>query len=187
MNDFWSSEEAWTYQERQYRYLIARWGYSRALGIWEIVNEINGTDGWQNGRRDDARRWVGRVHDFFKAHDPTGRPTTASMSGGQYWPEGYAEVDISNVHMYETGWLAPYGGNPLRSSVYTYSNVTRQMWNDFEQPAILGEAGYTDNYGDFGGGTPEYTQMFHNALWASWANGLAATPVWWPAISAPNN
>lgn len=177
--NFWASEQAWRYQERQYRYLIARWGYSRALGVWEIVNEVNGTDGWENGRQDEARRWVGRVHDFFKTNDPTGRPTTASMSGGQYWPEGYAEVDISNVHMYETGWLAPYGGNPLRSSVYTYSKITRKMWNDFNQPAIMGEAGYTNNYGDFTAGSPEYTEMFHNALWAGWANGLAAMPVWW--------
>jgi len=29
--DFFSNEEAWKYQEKLYRYIIARWGYSRAL------------------------------------------------------------------------------------------------------------------------------------------------------------
>ena len=37
---------AWKYQEKLYRYFIARWGYSRALAIWFIIDEVNGTDGW---------------------------------------------------------------------------------------------------------------------------------------------
>jgi len=69
-------------------------------------HEINGTDAWVAGKQDEARIWVGKVHDYLTANDPHQRPTTASMSGGEYWPQGYAEVDISNVHMYETGWTA---------------------------------------------------------------------------------
>jgi len=176
---FFESEAAWQYQEHQYRYIIARWGYSRALAVWEIVNEVNGTDGWVAGNQDEARIWVGRVHDYLTANDPHQRPTTASMSGGQYWPAGYAEVDVPNVHVYETGWLAKYPANPLRSSAYTYFMLARQFWNDFQKPAIFGEAGYLDSYGNFAAGSEEYTAMFHNALWASWAGGMAATPVWW--------
>ncbi len=179
VEDFYESEAAWQYQERQYRYIIARWGYSRALAVWEIVNEVNGTDGWQAGRQNEARNWVGRVHDYLTTNDPNQRPTTASVSGGQYWPEGYAEVDIPNVHMYETGWLAKYPGNDLRSSAYTYFNISRQLWRDFDKPAIFGEAGYTNSYGNFAAGSEAYTAMFHNALWAAWAGGLAATPLWW--------
>ncbi len=44
--DFYRSEEAWKYQEKLYRYMIARYGYSRALALWFIVDEVNGTDGW---------------------------------------------------------------------------------------------------------------------------------------------
>ena len=179
VEEFFENELAWEYQEKQYRYIIARWGYSRALAVWEIVNEVNGTDGWVGGKENEARLWVGRVHDYLTAHDPHQRPTTASMSGGHYWPEGYAEVDIPNVHVYETGWPAKYLGNPLRSSHYTYHMLANQFWNDFEKPAIFGEAGYTDSYGKFSAGSDEYTTMFHNALWASWAGGLAATPLWW--------
>ncbi len=177
--DFYDDAEAWEYQEKQYRYLIARWGYSRGLGIWEIVNEINGTDGWQMGKRAEATGWVGRVHAFFKVNDPYGRPTTASMSGGQYWPEGYSRVDLPNVHLYETDWIGKYPGNPLRSSLWTYHDVSMQMWKDFEKPAIMGEAGYLNTYGGYAAPSDDYTSLFHNALWASWAGGLAVTPVWW--------
>ena len=31
----------WVYQQKLYRYMLARWGYSRSLGIWELVNEID--------------------------------------------------------------------------------------------------------------------------------------------------
>ena len=179
VGEFFESEVAWDYQEKQYRYIIARWGYSRALAVWEIVNEVNGTDGWVAGKVNEARIWVGKVHDFLTANDPHQRPTTASQSGGIYWPEGYAEVDIPNVHVYETGWPAEYLGNPLRSSAYNYYKLADQFWNDFEKPAIFGEAGYKDSYGNFVAGSDEYTAMFHNALWASWGGGLAATPVWW--------
>ncbi|MCP4414793.1 MAG: DUF5060 domain-containing protein, partial [Gammaproteobacteria bacterium] len=183
VEEFFESEIAWDYQEKQYRYIIARWGYSRALAVWEIVNEVNGTDGWQVGKEDEARIWIGKVHDFLTTNDPHQRPTTASQSGGIYWPEGYAEVDIPNVHVYETGWTAQYEGNPLRSSAYNYYKLANQFWNDFEKPAIFGEAGYLDSYGNFAAGSDGYTAMFHNALWASWAGGMAATPVWWSFTS----
>ncbi len=177
--EIYENETAWKYQEKQYRYLIARWGYSRGLGIWEIVNEINGTDAWANGRIPQAEGWTRKVHAFLKAHDPFGRPTTASMSGGQYWPNGYAIFDVPNVHMYETGWPGKFNGNPLRSSLWTYHTVTRQMWDDFAKPAIMGEAGWLDNYGNYAGDSDEYAIMYHDALWVSWASGLASTPVWW--------
>lgn len=177
--EFYESEEAWAYQEKQYRYLIARWGHSRSMGIWESVCEINGTDGWVYGNTADGTAWVGKVHDFFKQNDPYGRPTTASQSGGRYWQDGYGLGDLPNVHLYETGWTARYSNDPLRSSLWIYGNVAQQLWQDFEKPGIFGEAGYFNNYGSFNAGSHDYINMYHNALWVSWANGLAATPLWW--------
>ncbi|MBN2354496.1 DUF5060 domain-containing protein [candidate division KSB1 bacterium] len=177
--EIYEDETAWQYQEKQYRYIIARWGYSRGLGIWEIMNEISGTDAWVQGRIPQAEEWNRKVHQFLHDHDPFNRPTTSSMHGGHYWYNGYAAVDVSNVHMYETGWPGKFNGNPMRSSYWTYYTVTQQMWNDFAKPAIIGEAGWLDSYGKYAGGTDEYAMMYHNALWASWAGGLACTPVWW--------
>ncbi|HEX9974289.1 MAG TPA: DUF5060 domain-containing protein, partial [bacterium] len=178
--EFYGNEAAWDYQEKQYRYLIARWGYSRSMGIWEIVCEINGTDGWAHGDQSKGLSWIQKVYDFLKQNDPYRRPITASQSGGQYWSAGYKIIDLPNVHLYETGWTPPrYSNDPLRSSLWIYGYISQQFWRDFEKAGIYGEAGYLNNYGNFSAGSANYIKMYHNALWATWSNGLAATPLWW--------
>jgi hypothetical protein len=179
VKEFYASDAAWEYQEKQYRYLIARWGHSRSMGIWELVCEINGTDGWAFGDREDVLYWVERAYDFIKQSDPYKRPITVSQSGGIYWPDGYELVDLPNVHLYETSWTARYPSDPLRSSLWIYGDITQKFWQDFEKPGILGEAGYTGNYGNYSPSSSEYVTLYHNALWVTWANGLAATPLWW--------
>jgi len=180
VKDVYSDETCWEYQKKQYRYLIARFSHSRALGIWEMMNEINGTDGWAAGKHDEAKAWVHKVDSYFKANDPFLHPTTASRSGGytEYWPEMYELIDLPNMHVYETqGWPQVYSGNTLRSSMYNYAEASQRLWTRFEKPSIFGEAGadwvHVDLY------SPDYTAMYHNAIWASLTNGMATTPYWW--------
>ena len=55
------------------------------------------------------------MNDFFHAHDPYGRPTTGTQSGGidQWWPEGYRIFDIAAREIYEAqGHPMPPGGKP---------------------------------------------------------------------------
>ncbi len=180
VEDVYSDETCWEYQKKQYRYLIARFSYSRALGIWEIMNEINGTDGWAAGRHDEARNWVKKVHEYFKANDAYQHLTTASRSGGfgEYWPEMYELIDLPNLHVYETqGWAEKYPGNTLRSSMYNYAFAASRFWNNFDQPAILGEAGADWVRVDVR--SPGYEALYHNAIWATLTNGIASTPYWW--------
>lgn len=180
VEDVYSDESCWSYQEKQYRYLIARFAYSRAFGIWEIINEINGTDGWAAGKTEEALNWVKKVHAYFEQNDPYRHPTTASRSGGytEYWPDMYPYIDLPNLHLYESqGWPITFSGNVLRSSMYNYAYAALRFWENFDQPGIFGEAGadlvIVDTH------SADYTTHYHNALWACLTNGLAATPVWW--------
>ncbi|MBN1479477.1 DUF5060 domain-containing protein [candidate division KSB1 bacterium] len=178
--DVYKDETCWDYQKKQYRYLIARFSYSRAWGIWEIMNEINGTDGWAAGRHNEAKNWVKKVHDYFKANDPYQHLTTASRSGGygEYWPEMYELIDLPNLHVYETqGWSERYPGNTLRSSMVNYAFAAARFWNNFDQPGIFGEAGADWVRVDVR--SPEYEALYHNAIWATLTNGIASTPYWW--------
>lgn len=181
VNEFFSDEEAWEYQKKQYRYLIARWGYSRGMGIWEIVNEINGTDGWQNGYTAEGELWTKKVSHYLRENDPFKHPNTASQSGGKWWPNGYEVIDIANVHMYETQlFSAKYSSNFMRSSMYAYQYISQKFWSEFtDKPGFFGEAGATDSYGDYEAGSDEYTTAYHNSLWVTWACGNASTPIWW--------
>ena len=185
--DFFASEDAWKYQEKLYRYIIARWGYSRALFLWFVVDEINGTEGWTQGDRGAAEAWCRKVDQFFNAHDPYGRPTTGTQSGGigQWWPGGYEIFDIASREIYEaqghpmskSGKVGPQDESPLRYSYNNYAAQVKALWSGFAKPAMIGECGWDHTY--YEPGMPEYLAMYHNALWVSLANGLCSTPFWW--------
>ena len=184
---FFGSEEAWRYQEKLYRYIIARWGYSRALFLWFVVDEINGTEGWEQGDKAVAERWCAKVDRFFNEHDPYGRPTTGTQSGGigQWWPGGYRIFDIAAREIYEaqghpmpgSGRVEPNEESPLRYSYRNYATQAQNLWKGFAKPALVGECGWDHTY--YEPGMPGYLAMYHNALWVSLANGLCCTPFWW--------
>ena len=185
--DFYRSEEAWKYQEKLYRYIIARYSYSRSLALWFIVDEINGTDGWVSGDSLAASGWAKKVHDYLKINDPYKHPTTGTRSGGilEFWSQGYANLDIASREIYEaqgyeinkTGTLDSAAVNPLKSSYSNYAREIRRLWNGYSKPAIIGETGWDHTF--FEPSMPGYLAMYHNALWVSLATGTAMTPFWW--------
>jgi hypothetical protein len=78
----YSDTTTWAYQKMKYRYLIARFAHSRSWGIWELINEMNGTDGWVKGYQKEAYAWVEKCVKYFSENDPYKHPVTASFSGG---------------------------------------------------------------------------------------------------------
>lgn len=157
--EFFTDAEAWAWQENFYRYLIARWGYSPAIGMWQIVSEINGTESFA---QTDA--WHEKVNDYFIAHDPYRHPTTASMSGDVDWSAGYQVTDAPQVHLYEFD-----GGAIQAAEVLT--SWTQSMWDAQEKPNWVGEFGVQ--------GTAEYPELFHHSIWSALASGAAMTPAEW--------
>ncbi len=185
--DFFSSPEAWRYTERMLRYTMARWGYSRSLFFWFVVDEIDGTEGWQNGDSLAAQAWCGKVKGWLKEHDPWNRPTCGTQCGAfpRYWDAGYRLFDIASREVYEAQrWPMPKGAridgkeeHPLRASVLNYSGQAARLWSEFGKPTILGECGWAHTY--FEPSQPGYLAMYHNALWAGLSGGLCCTPFWW--------
>lgn len=178
--DVYKDSLVWEYQKRKYRYMIARFSYSRSMGIWELINEMNGTDGWAKGRHQEALDWVEKCDKYFEENDPYNHPVTASFSGGfgEYREELYKRNDIPNIHMYPAqGWAMKYPEDKMRSDMYNYAWASRRFWDAFEKPAIFGEAGANLTY--YQPREKEYHISYHNQIWASLTNGLAAIPVWW--------
>jgi hypothetical protein len=193
--DFYRSESAWKYQEKLYRYFIARWSYSRALAIWFIVDEINGTDGWVSGDSLAASSWGQKVHRYFKANDPYNHPTTGTRSGGinEFWHQGYENLDLAAREIYEgqgfqldkTSTIDSASANPLTSSYSNYAQEIQKLWRGYEKPAIVGETGWDHTF--YEPGMPGYLAMYHNALWVTLATGSAMTPFWWAYSSKLND
>jgi len=180
VEDVYSDSLVWEYQKMKYRYMIARFAHSRCWGIWELINEMNGTDGWAKGRHKEAYDWVAKCVKYFKENDPYQHPVTASFSGGfeEYREELYELTDIPNLHLYPAqGWKLKYPGDTLRSDMYNFAFASKRFWDRFEKPAIFGEAGADLTY--YKPQSKEYHISYHNQIWASLTNGLAGIPVWW--------
>ena len=185
--DFYSSNEAWTYQEKLYRYIIARWGYSRSLAVWFVVDEVNGTDGWVSGDSIGANNWAQKVQDFIKSNDPYNHLTTGTRSGGinEFWSQGYKTFDLAAREIYEsqgfpineTGIITADSISPLTLSYLNYTHELKKLWNGYEKPVIIGETGWDHTF--YEPSMPGYLSWYHNALWVCLANGTAMTPFWW--------
>jgi hypothetical protein len=159
IDSFFTSDEAWVWQENFYRYTIARWGYSPAIGMWQTVTEINGTNAY-----DQANPWHEKVNAYFVQNDPYRHPTTASMSGDTNWPEGFKVMDVPQTHVYALE-------KDVVKAAQTMAYWTTTMWDEAEKPNWVGEFGVQGN--------SYYPEMFHNSIWAALASGAAMTPAEW--------
>jgi len=155
---FFTSEEAWIWQENFYRYIIARWGYSPAIGMWQTVSEINGTNAY-----DQTDPWHAKVNTYFVENDPYHHPTTASKSGDVDWAEGHRVMDVPQVHVYDLN-------DGVTAAAQTIAEWTEMMWQT-GKPNWIGEFGVPGN--------TEYPELFHNSIWAALGAGAALTPAEW--------
>ncbi len=159
IDSFFSGDEAWAWQENLYRYLIARWGYSPAIGLWQTVSEVNGTNAYEQ-----TDPWHERVNAYFAANDPYRHPTTASKSGDVDWLAGWLAMDVPQVHLYEFD-------DGAVAAAAVIADWTQQMWDAAAKPNWIGEFGVTD--------AAQYPELFHNAIWAALGAGAAMTPAEW--------
>ncbi len=159
IDSFFTSADSWVWQENFYRYVIARWGYSPAIGMWQTVSEINGTNAYKQ-----TDPWHEKVNAYFAANDPYRHPTTASMSGDVDWPKGFAAMDAPQVHVYALE-------NDAVKAAKIIANWTGTMWTHEAKPNWIGEFGADGN--------AYYPELFHNSIWAALASGAALTPAEW--------
>ncbi|MBK9926985.1 MAG: DUF5060 domain-containing protein [Anaerolineales bacterium] len=168
INSFFTADEPWAWQENLYRYTIARWGYSPAIGMWLTASEINGTNAY-----DQTDPWHKKVNDYFVANDPYRHPTTASGSGEFDWPTGHVVMDMPQVHLYDFDNGAQGDGN-VNDTVGAAQHVaewTQLMLKNADKPNWIGEFGVTGN--------TYYPELFHNSNWAALSAGAAMTPAEW--------
>jgi hypothetical protein len=185
--NFYGNEKVWNYQLKLFRYIIARWGYSRHLFNWYLIDEIDGTDGFVY-KHDEAEEFCRKMHRYFKENDPYGRPTLSSQSGGsgKWWPEGYRIFDIATRELYEAqghprykggGKVHPDSISPVQYSYRNFAIQAQNLWNGFIKPGVIGETMASLTYHE--PGMPSYIEYHHNAMWVSLVNGLSATPFFW--------
>lgn len=162
-------------QARRYmnrlRYIVARWGYSPAIGMWEFFNEIDNIQ-----YRDAANpipsaeivAWHDRMSRYLRSIDPYDHPVTTSISHRDLEGLNSVEgIDINQKHIYRNTGAIP-------AEILRYENR-------YGKPYVIGEFGYewdwSKNFDDFG---DEMDRDFRRGLWYGLFSPTPLTPMsWW--------
>ena len=141
--NFFVSEEAKTRFRNRLRYIVARWGYSPAIGMWEFFNEIDNIQFRDKNNpipAEDIVGWHTEMAKYLKSIDPFGHITTTSISHRDLAGlNSVPDLDINQKHIYNATSVIPG----------TISDYEAR----FGKPYIIGEFGrewdWSKNFDDF--------------------------------------
>jgi len=96
----------WLWQKNYYRYITARWGHSRAIVLWVLLDELEGSGRADAGYYSGPTYWWRHSGDTFIWHDElvkvvrsldwSQRPLTTSATYWNYHINPYAESERNN-------------------------------------------------------------------------------------------
>ena len=169
--DFFVNPKSKQRYKDRLRYFIARWGYSPAIGVWELFNEVDNVQ-FANKTKpispDSIVQWHNEMSTYLKKSDPFGHPVTTSIShrdlkGLNTLPN----IDINQKHIYKNTASIP-------KNIESYEN-------DFHKPYVIGEYSYewdwSKNFDDF---APEMDSDYKRGLWYGLFSPTPILPMsWW--------
>ncbi len=170
--EFFTLPDARQQYKNKLRLMVARYGYSPAIGAWEFFNEIDNAmyHGKPEDRIPDAviTAWHDEMSTFLKNTDPYRHMVTTSISHRDV--EGLNDlknIDINQKHIYKNTAGIP--------------GTIRQYTQKHNKPYIIGESGYewdwSKNFNDFG---DEMDGDFKRALWYGLFSPTPVLPMsWW--------
>jgi len=171
--DFFATSDAggetpqWHAQKNFYRYLIARWGYSRAIAGWVGICEMDGTTGYYRNPA-QATAWCTAVRDWFRANDPFRRNAAGALPLAGFkvdaptWDPGF---DLRATDSYQQR-----GSDTGVAALLAAQTATMRASG---KPCFHGEFG-----GDVLNGATQPAHL-HNGIWAGAATGAAIAPLVW--------
>jgi len=170
--EFFTLPEAKQQYKNKLRLMVARYGYSPAIGAWEFFNEIDNAmyHGKPEDRIPDAviTQWHDEMSSYLKSIDPFNHIVTTSISHRDV--EGMNDlknIDINQKHIYKHTV-----GIPATLNDYSKKH---------NKPYVIGESGYewdwSKNFNDF---ATEMDNDFKLALWLGLFNPTPVLPMsWW--------
>ncbi|MDD2236544.1 MAG: DUF5060 domain-containing protein [Kiritimatiellae bacterium] len=190
------------YQDRLYRYIIARWGYSEAIGTWALASELFGTyANSANCIEYQDPLWVTNKNALL-GEDPYEHMDTNQCDGADYtisWLT-YIHTYFADNDPFGHPTTASYGtdeywehGFPVIDvpQIHTYADLYNwitppvtvakyhhYLREHYDKPSFMGEIG-TVEWKTF---EPDYTRV---TMWPGICSGGAITPMMWttPAFS----
>ena len=169
--EFFNCDCAKTRYRNYLRYIVARWGYSPAVGMWEFFNEIDNVQHNDPAGvipAEEIVAWHDQMSTYMASIDPFQHIRTTSISHRDL--EGLndlADLDINQKHIYNATHVVP-------ETIDAYSAK-------HNKPYIVGEVGYewdwSKNFDDFADGM---IMDFRRAFWYGLFSQTSVTPMtWW--------
>ena len=173
--EFFVDQTARFMTKRKLSYIVARWGYSRAIMAWELFNEVDMTDASVGFLlpSDDIIAWHREMAEHLRQIDPNKHLVTTSTasSGKEQNFASLAYCDFAQFHSYgnATPWIKT---SDLALNVLKY---TKEYFDANNIPVLGAEvdAGHEPD-------TDPSGHAVHDAMWAGVvAGGMGLPMAWW--------
>jgi hypothetical protein len=170
-SEFFTNPSAKARYKDRLRYLVARWGYSPHLGIWEFFNEIDNAMYEQKPERiadDVITAWHKEMGAYLRQLDPAGRPITTSISHRDVTGlNRIPAIDLNQKHIY-------------RNTAEIPATLRRYVAAE-GKPYAIGEYGYewdwSKNFNEF---ADRMDGDFKHGLWLGLFSPTPILPMtWW--------
>ena len=170
--EFFTLESAKKQYKNKLRLMVARYGYSPAIGMWEFFNEIDNV--MYSGKPEDhipdeiITNWHDEMSRYLQEIDPFNHIVTTSVSHREVtglW--SLKNMDINQKHIYKYTEAIP--------------GILQENSQKYRKPFIIGEFGYewdwSKNFNDF---AEEMDSDFKRGLWYGLFNPTPVLPMsWW--------
>lgn len=169
--EFFVDAKAKAQYRNRLRFIVARWGYSPAIGAWEFFNEIDNVQ-FRNAASPipaaNIVQWHDEMSTYLKQIDPYHHLVTTSISHRDL--EGLnslKNIDFNQKHIYKNNRALP-------TTIVSYAN-------DFKKPYVIGEYGYEYDWSkNFNLFADEMDSDFKRGLWYGLFTPTPIAPLsWW--------
>ncbi len=176
--DFFIDSTAIALTKNRFRYILARWGYSRSIMCWELFNEVEWTDLY-DVYEEDIIDWHLNMAEYLSAHDVNQHLISTSFAqdvgGERLWQSDL--MDFTQIHHYDNRKDIH---QPLMKGI-------RKMLSQYDKPTMVGEFGLGGS-SNLANADPDGIHI-HNAMWASMMGGAIGTAMswWWESYIHPQD
>lgn len=165
-SEFFTLEESKNMYKNRLRYIVGRWGYSPAIVVWELFNEIDNVRNDEQVADFHIFQWHNEMSTYLKSIDPYDHLVSTSISHTEINNLfNVSDIDINQSHMYRETDRIP--------------NVL--LNHDTNKPYVIGEFGREWDWNiDFS--TIEYEKIhdFKRGLWYGLFHSTPILPMsWW--------
>ena len=169
--DFFINAQAKAQYKNRLRFIVARWGYSSAIGAWEFFNEIDNVQ-FRNANNpipaENIVAWHDEMSAYLKSIDPYGHLVTTSISHRDLKGlNSLDHIDFNQKHIYKKNTALP-------TTIVQYTK-------EFGKPYVIGEYGYEYDWSkNFNLFAEEMDSDFKRGLWYGLFTPTPILPLsWW--------